>query len=78
MMEAMTVGSITIHSEVFTGGVVLAVMVAAYWFRSVYKRYQALPRSGDDALSQGIRRRRRLRYTKAEQDAIREKARRRL
>ena len=75
MMEAITVGSITIHSEVFTGGVVLAVMVAAYWFRSVYKRYQGREH---DALSRGFRRRRRLRYTKAEQDAIREKARRRL
>ena len=75
MMEAMTVGSITIHSEAFTGGVLLAVMVAAYWFRRVYKRYQGREH---DALCRGVNRRRRLRYTKAEQDAIRDKARRRL
>ena len=61
MMEAMTVGSITIHSEVFTGGVVLAVMVAAYWFHRAYKRFKS-----------------HLRYTQSDQDAIRDKARRRL
>ena len=61
MVESMTVGNVTIYTEAFTGGVVLAAMLAAYWFRRVYKRYRS-----------------RLRYTKAEQEAIREKARRRL
>ena len=61
MMEAIAVGNITIHSEVFTGGVLLAVVLAAYWFHRAYKRFKS-----------------RLRYTQADQDAIRDKARRRL
>ena len=34
MMESMTVGNVTIYTEAFTGGVVLAVMLLA-WFRPV-------------------------------------------
>ena len=75
MLESMTVGNVTIYTEAFTGGVVLAAMLAAYWFRRIYKRYRGQERG---VLPPGIPRRRRSRYTKAEQEAIREKARRRL
>lgn len=74
-MESMTVGNVTIDTEAFTGGVVLAAMLAAYWFRRVYKRYRGQERN---VLPPGVPRRRRQRYSKAEQEAIREKARRRL
>ena len=75
----MDIGNWTIDRAFHVEFMVAAVLVSGYWFWRVYKRYQSqerdVPRGGPP---QGGSGRRRQKYSKADQDAIREKARRSL
>ena len=79
-MNLFTLENITISRDWLTPIGVALVLLSFYWFRRAYKRHQGQegdepPRGGSP---RGGSRRRRQRYTKADQDAIREKARRSL
>ena len=76
----MEIGNWTIGRAFQIEYLVAAVLVSGYWFRRVYKRFQnqerdVSPRGGPP---QGGSGRRRKMYSKADKDAIREKARRSL
>ena len=74
-MDLFTLENITISRDWLTPIGVALVLLSFYWFRRAYNRYKGQER---DVPPQGVSRRRRQRYTKADQDAIREKARRSL
>ena len=76
----MDIANWTIERAFQVEYLVAAVLVSGYWFWRVYKRFQSQerdvpPRGGPP---QGGSGRRRQKYSKADQDAIREKARRSL
>ena len=75
----MDIANWTIERAFHVEFMVAAVLVSGYWFWRVYKRFQNqerdVPRGGPP---QGGSGRRRQKYSKADQDAIREKARRSL
>ena len=79
-MDLFTLDNITISRDWLTPIGVALVLLSFYWFSQAYKRYKG--QESDEAPSggspRGGSRRRRQRYTKADQDAIREKARRSL
>ena len=79
-MGLFTLDNITISRDWLMPIGVALVLLSFYWFWRAYKRYRG--QESDEAPSggspRGWSRRRRQRYTKADQDAIREKARRSL
>ena len=79
-MDLFMLENLTISQDWLTPIGVALVLISHYWFRRAYKRYKG--QESDEAPSggspRGGSRRRRQRYTKADQDSIREKARRSL
>ena len=75
----MDIANWTIEAAFQVEYLVAAVLVSGYWFWRVYKRFQNqerdVPRGGPPQGGSGGRRQK---YSKADQDAIREKARRSL